>query len=101
MTAAARGGKMSTPRKERRPLLVGLFASLVGSALVLPDPGLADAGKSPSYVKMDHREATGGRSVFARQGLRAGCGPRLCPGTQPSHPGGNESLISRAESARP
>lgn len=39
---------MSAPRKERRPLLIGLFASIVGSALVLPDPGLADTGKSPS-----------------------------------------------------
>src|ERR671914_1853922 len=59
MTAAARGGKMSAPIKERRPLLIGLFASIVGSALVLPDPGLADAGKSPSYVRMDHREDMG------------------------------------------
>ena len=58
---------MSAPRKERRPLLIGLFASIMmGSALVLPDPGLADTGKSPSYVRMDQREDTGeGRSYLA------------------------------------
>jgi hypothetical protein len=67
MTAAARGGKMSAPRKERRPLLIGLFASIMGSALVLPDPGLADVGKSPSYVRMDHREDTGEEEASLRE----------------------------------
>jgi Outer membrane protein len=47
---------MSAPR---RPLLIGLFAFIVGSALALPDPGLAEAGKSPLYVRIEHREDTG------------------------------------------
>jgi cobalt-zinc-cadmium efflux system outer membrane protein len=50
------GGKMSVPR---RLLLIGLFVFIVGLALVFPDPGLADEGKSPLYVRMDAAEDTG------------------------------------------
>ncbi|MGH8628313.1 MAG: hypothetical protein ACREYC_24625, partial [Gammaproteobacteria bacterium] len=50
------GGKMSVPRR-RRLLLIGLLVA--GLAPVIPDPGLADEGKSPPYVRMDAAEDTG------------------------------------------
>jgi outer membrane protein, heavy metal efflux system len=40
--------------------LINLFVSLMGLALVFPNPPtLADEGKSPLYVKIDEAEATG------------------------------------------
>src|SRR5919106_3043649 len=85
MTAAARGGKMSAPIKERRPLLIGLFASIMGSALALPDPGLADAGKSPSYVRMDHREDTGeGEASLIEKVLKLEAVLAFAPGHNPA-----------------
>ncbi|MGH8579658.1 MAG: hypothetical protein ACREVK_05880, partial [Gammaproteobacteria bacterium] len=41
------------------PLLIGLFASIMGSALVLADCALADDGKNPPYVRADKTENTG------------------------------------------
>ncbi len=49
---------MSVPRR-RRLLLIGLLVSIAGLAPVIPDPGLADEGKSPPYVRMDAAEDAG------------------------------------------
>ena len=50
---------MSTPRTDGMPLLIGLFASIMGSALVLADCALADDGKNPPYVRTEKTENTG------------------------------------------
>lgn len=50
---------MSTSRTDGMPLLIGLFASIMGSALVLADCALADDGKNPPYVRTDKTENTG------------------------------------------
>lgn len=40
-------------------LLINLFVSLIGSALVFPNPVLAEEGRGPPYMRMNQTEVTG------------------------------------------
>ncbi|MGH8626276.1 MAG: TolC family protein [Gammaproteobacteria bacterium] len=55
---------MNAPRRERKPLRMGLFVSIAGSVLVLVGPALAGDGQTRPYVGIDNTGDAGEGEAF-------------------------------------
>ncbi len=56
---------MNVPRREGKPLRMGLFVSITSSALVLVGPALAADGQSDPYVRKDKTRDAGEGEAFS------------------------------------